>query len=131
MILHRFCSSEEHDKLISGEVLVNRTNHAVERNRNTNSVGFCFFEEDPEKAKHWLSGVVDFDYCLTLDIPEQMVTECWGIYGNRELTGSERHREYCLEEYSLHDCVLIEASTRFRSYAPNHRVLKKIFPSSF
>lgn len=115
---------------MAGEKLVNNKNHGKERGFDASTaIGFCFFREDPEKAKHWLSGIVDFDYCLTFLVPDEMVTCCLGRYANwikpgiRD--GSIHLKEYCCTEYDNKTFKLLNVSDRFRTYAPNARDVKK------
>ena len=58
MILHRFMSEAEFERLLAGERLTNTTDFHGEQGRHTTSVGFCFFPEDPDEAIHWLRGIV-------------------------------------------------------------------------
>lgn len=73
MILHRFCSAKEYEAFQRGDLLVNNKNHSIKRGSASTSVGFCFFKEDPEDAKHWLSGIVDFDVCITVEVDDSDV----------------------------------------------------------
>lgn len=133
MILHRFCSEAEYEKFIKGETLENNTEHCVKF--CSTSKGFCFFTEDPEEAKHWLSGNVDFDYCLTFAVPDGMVEPSrarytrWSEDGKYE--GSYIRDEFCCRRYSNSHFKLIRASKEFRNYAPNRSVLHKIAPNIF
>ena len=70
MIVHRFMSDLEYQRLMAGETLTNTTVHAAE-GRKSRSVGFCFFTESPEEAIHWLSFNVSTDWCVTFDIPDK------------------------------------------------------------
>ena len=129
MILHRFCSKEEYEKYMAGEKLINRKVHGVERGYDASTaVGFCFFIEDPEKAKHWLSGVVDFDYCLTFLVTDDKVNSCLGRYVNwvkpGVRDGSIYLKEYCCTEYDNKTFKLLNVSDKFRTYAPNARDVK-------
>ena len=124
MILHRFCSKEEYEKYMAGEKLVNNKDHGAERGYHvTTAVGFWFFVEDPEKAKHWLSGIVDLDYCLTFETSHANVFLCKGRYADWKEgvnpPGRILRTEFCCREYDNKTFKLIKASTEFRGYAPN------------
>lgn len=131
MILHRFCSAEEYEAYMRGETLVNETNHSLLRGSASTSIGFCFFCERPEDAVHVLSGIVDLDYCIKVEVDESLVSKARGRYANRELNAAEYRDEYCTTTYDNKTFRLIEATTKYSSYAPNHRDLKRLFPSLF
>lgn len=123
MILHRFMSNDEYRRLMAGEKLKNTTHHAA-KGKKTTSVGFCFFPEDPEKAIHWLSGNVYPEQCVTMDIPDDMLTESKGFYrdAERDLSVTEfkhiERTEYCLTHYSLADGVRVISTTdSYKMYA--------------
>lgn len=127
MILHRFYSEAEYNAFMRGETLTNLTDHGAVRGYDVStSVGFCFFPEDPEDAKHWLSGIVDFDFCLTLDIPDSMLRLSHGRYPD-----CDRRTEFCCTKYDNASVKLIDVSTAFRTYAPNASWLRKYFPKYF
>lgn len=79
MILHRYMSGEEFEKYQRGEVLKNKTDHR-KNGEHTDSVGFCFFPEDPKDAHHWLSGIVTDEVCATFEVPDDMVQVSRGTY---------------------------------------------------
>ena len=131
MILHRFMSEAEYEVLIAGGKLMNATDHHKEHGRKTTSVGFCFFPEDPDKAIHWLSGVVNTEMCVTLDIDDSLLTESTGIYRDDEKDVIEgmslfelmftpapqiERKEYCLTEYSLNVAKVLDATTKYQNY---------------
>ena len=129
MILHRFCSAEEYKKFIAGEKLRNNKIHGEERGFEvTSAIGFCFFREDPEDAKHWLSGIVDFDYCLTFLVKDENVQSCLARYANWIKPGVKDgcvvRVEYCCQEYDNKRFQLLNASKKFRDYAPNAKDIK-------
>lgn len=137
MIVHRFMSDAEHECLISGFKLMNATDHGKQRGQRTNSVGFCFFTEDPDEAIHWLSGCTYPDWCVTMEIPDGMLRESYGVYRDPERDDllspapqggrpTMKKREYCLTSYSLADVKIIEATDRFARYAQLRRDLEKI-----
>ena len=71
MIIFRFMSKNEFEKYRSGEILKNEKIHQGK----TNSIGFCFFNiEDfkPERAMHFLSGVVTLDICAVFETSKKL-----------------------------------------------------------
>lgn len=135
MILYRFCSQAEYDKYMAGETLVNEKDHGAERGYAASSaVGFCFFAGSPEKRKHQLSGIVDFDVCLTVSVDRSKVNECHGRYPlriNGRYVGAENVPEFCTTSYNNRDFKLIKADKSFSGYAPNGSVLRELFPNLF
>ena len=83
MILHRFMSKREYDALMAGKQLVNTIDHGAQGERSS-SIGFCFFPEEPSEAIHWLSFIVDADFCVTMEIPGHLVTASKGRYRDVE-----------------------------------------------
>lgn len=137
MIVHRFMSDSEYECLIAGAKLMNATDHHAARGQKTNSVGFCFFVEDPDEAIHWLSGCTFPDWCVTMEIPDEMLRESYGIYRDperddlhapapKEGRPTMKKREYCLTSYSLNDVKVINATERFARYAMLRRDLEKV-----
>ena len=123
MKVFRFMSNLEFEKLMNDEILVNDKVHEA----NTNSKGFCFLNcEDfiPEKAIHFLSGVVNLDKCVVFEVDEKKLNETWGEYAEPiETTGDTvqdflniienfrkmfRTREYCTKKYSNKDFKIIK-----------------------
>lgn len=131
MILHRFCSKKEFEAYQRGDMLINNTDHRLKRGNATSSVGFCFFVEDPEEAKHWLSGIVDFDYCITVEVDELDVRKSWGRYADSKLGKAIIKEEYCSKSYDNYRFRLLDATTKYSTYAPNHSLLKQMFPELF
>lgn len=122
MRVHRFMSEAEYDCLISGAKLTNYTDHAS-RGQKTNSVGFCFFAEAPDEAIHWLSGCTYPDCCVTMDVPDGLLRESYGIYRDPKRddlfqpapSGGRptMHKlEYCTTSYSLAQGVEVVGMTR-------------------
>lgn len=103
----------------------------MKRGGASTSVGFCFFKEDPEEAKHWLSGIVDFDVCITVEVDDSDVNKSRGRYGTENLQGVMYKEEYCCKAYDNYRFRLIDSTTKFSTYAPNHTELKKLFPTLF
>ena len=133
MIVHRFMSDAEYECLMSGAKLMNATDHGKEHNL-TNSVGFCFFVEEPDEAIHWLSGITFPDWCVTMEIPDGLLTESYGIYRDPEHDDLHRpapdegrptmkKREFCLTCYSLNDVRVIGATDKYSRYAEMRRFL--------
>ena len=132
-------SDAEFEVLVAGGRLMNTTNHAKERGQLTDSIGFCFFIEDPDKAIHWLSGCCYPDHCVTLDIPDHMLHESTGTYRDPErddltrgpIIGGNRptmqKREFCLTSYALSDGVTILSDTEeYRGYAELRRQMQAL-----
>ncbi len=137
MIVHRFMSEAEYDCLISGAKLMNATDHSKSGHK-TDSVGFCFFLDSPDEAIHWLSGCTYPDKCVTMEIPDSMLKESYGIYrdpkkddlmsgpiigGNRP---TMRKREYCLTSYSINDVRILSVTDRYALYAHLRRDLERL-----
>lgn len=51
-------SEREFERYQNGEVLENNIDHR-KSGEHTNSVGFCFFPEEPDDAIRWLSGIAN------------------------------------------------------------------------
>lgn len=124
MIVHRFMSLPEYNALISGKVLHNDTVHS-QTGQKTDSVGFCFFTEDPDEAIQWLKGIVDADVCVTLAIPMELLNESRGRYRDVEKDKGSGvfdnipmrwRKEYCLTEYSLRDARIVNVTAKYSIY---------------
>lgn len=129
MILHRFMSEAEFERLLAGERLTNTTDFHGEQGRHTTSVGFCFFPEDPDEAIHWLRGIVTTDRCVTLDIPDELLTESTGEYRDPDKDEytldmgffaamtmpcpTMEKKEYRLKEYSLDVVKVLDATDKY------------------
>ena len=125
MKIFRFMSKKEFEKYRNGEILENKTIHKAK----TNSIGFCFLNIDdvkPEKAVHFLSGVVTFDICAVFETGKKL-NKTYGIYAKPiKSTGNPfedllnvfagymdsffRINEYCTTEYSNKDFKLLKYS---------------------
>ena len=117
MRVFRFMSNEEFDKFRKGEVLKNNTKHIG----RTNSVGFCFLNTEefiPEKAFHFLTGVVCPEICVVLET-ETELKKTYGEYATPtepkslmdlflHWNDSFRANEYCITSYSNKDFKLIK-----------------------
>jgi hypothetical protein len=122
MIVHRFMSDKEYQALIAGEILTNTTVHANNGKKST-SVGFCFFTEAPEEAIHWMSFNVSVDWCVTFDIPRQLLTKSRGRYRDPEKDSWDLpepaaiwRTEYCLQSYSIQTARIINATDKWKGY---------------
>lgn len=125
MIVHRFMSDEEYRSLLAGETLTNKTNHAANGLRST-SVGFCFFTEEPDKAIHWLSTIVSTDWCVTFDIPVQLLTKSRARYRDPERDNwlldkpaTIWRTEWCLQQYSVQTARIIKTDDQWAKYVEN------------
>ena len=134
MIVHRFMSDLEYRLLMRGDTMTNTTVHK-NHGRKSTSVGFCFFTEPPEEAIHWLSFNVCTEWCVTFDIPDQLLTKSKAHYRDPEhdsfLTPSSIWRtEWCLQEYSLSDVKVIGATEKWKYYAENlkRQVVEELGP---
>lgn len=95
MKLHRFMSEREFDSYMNGETLRNDTCHRW-YGAHTNSVGFCFFPEEPEDAIRWLSGIVDYEVCVTFEVPESLVRKSTASYCDND--ASDNSEEALFED---------------------------------
>ena len=128
MKVFRFMSNYEFEQYRSGKTLINKKDHHQETKRRTNSIGFCFLDINdykPEKALHFLSGIVNFDICAVFET-DKILNKTWGTYakpiksnGNpledilRVLNGFNEQftsTEYCITEYNNEDFKLIKYS---------------------
>ncbi len=124
MKIFRFMSKKEFEKYKSGEILENKTIHQG----RTNSIGFCFFNIDdfrPERAMHFLSGIVAFDICAVFETKKKL-NKTYGVYAKPiKSTGnpfedllnvfagymdSFTANEYCTTQYSNKDFKLLKYS---------------------
>lgn len=122
MRLIRFMGQGELDALLAGETLHNTRDHHRYSGGRTNSIGFCFFDLSvpPEKRMEYLTGVVDMDIVVEIDINTKL-KKGQGIYRDPDQDeiyliaawlGSVEPplvpvREYSLTEYSLNTCKVI------------------------
>lgn len=80
MQVFRFMSNYEFEQYRSGKTLINKKDHHQETKRRTNSIGFCFLDINdykPEKALHFLSGIVNFDICAVFET-DKILNKTWG-----------------------------------------------------
>lgn len=136
MIIHRFMGQREYELLTAGRELYNNTDHWRTRRCHTNSRGFCFFLEDPDEAVHWLSGIVDLDWCVTMEVPDGWGIQSWGDYLDEEKTDlsrpmdlkdaltnvhHKRRTEICRKRYSTKQVRIISATQKYKNmYPPRH-----------
>ena len=123
MVVHRFMSAEEWRRLQAGQLLVNESKH---RGFRSESRGFCFTTDDPKEAIHYLSGNVDTDVCVTMEVPEGMLRKTKAIYRDtksdlnptmlptslNDVPHVEK-TEYCCTRYSLDKVKVISSTTEF------------------
>ncbi len=124
MKIFRFMSKKEFEKYENGETLKNNTIHKGK----TNSIGFCFLDAEeytPEKALHFLSGIVAFDICAVFET-EKKLNKTYGVYAKPiKSTGNPFEdllnifagymdnftaNEYCTTKYSNKDFKLLKYS---------------------
>ncbi len=121
MTLHRFMSELEYERLMAGEVLVNKTVHR-RNGQDSDAVGFCFFSEEPEQAVHWLKGACCTDVLVTFDVPDGFMHSRTAYYRNPnvkppyDLLPENRvpRIDYCCEQYSSAQCRPVAHTTKFR-----------------
>lgn len=133
MILHRFMSDREYQALIQGKTLRNTTRHRAKGCHST-SVGFCFFAEDPEDAAHWLSGIVDFDWCVTFDVPDDRICKGKAEYADQqsdEFTAIVERTEYFRTTYSSRDFRILDATCKYAGRYPNKAESDEILRTMF
>lgn len=116
-------SAEEWRRLQAGQLLVNESKH---RGFRSESRGFCFTTDDPKEAIHYLSGNVDTDVCVTMEVPEGMLRKTKAIYrdhkSDKEIdllptslndVPHVEKTEYCCTRYSLDKVRVISSTTEF------------------
>ncbi len=116
MKLFRFMSKKEFEKYISGEILVNKTDHNKEKNSKTNSMGFCFFNYahyKPEEIFHSVTGIVNSSMCCIFETDRDNVVKSSGRYsrakeGSKHIRESFIAKEYCTTKYSKETFKLVE-----------------------
>lgn len=139
MRIFRFMSNEEFEKYKKGITLKNNKRHEG----NTNSIGFCFLDEEeftPEKAMHFLSGIVTFDICAVFETKEKL-NKTYGVYAKPILkTGNAFEdlynllsgwgdkftaNEYCVTEYNKETMKLLKYSENiWNQWKPNEEQTK-------
>lgn len=102
-MLTRFCSIDEYNKFIAGEVLTNTTDHYRGGRGGATSVGFCFSKDEPKVAFQYLKGIVDCDICMVLDIDRKSLIKASGKYAKQKdgkFICAVLKEEYCCTQYS-------------------------------
>lgn len=126
-------STKEYLALLEGKELINQVNHHKKFKKRTSSIGFCFFTEPPDEAVHWLSGIVDLDYCVTMDVPDGFLLKSWGMYLDDEHVDLSKpmnyedlmksakflkRDEYCRCRYSLKDVKILAVTDKYYKMYP-------------
>ena len=111
MKIFRFMSSEEFEKYINGEILINNKNHKGQ----TFSYGFCFLNYDeysPKDAIKFLSGIVSFNVCAVFETKKKL-HESRGLYHKPNTYPPEKFvaKEYCTTLYDNQKMKLIKYAT--------------------
>lgn len=115
MILTRFCSRQEFDKFLAGETLINNTDHYRGGKGGSVSKGFCFSPDEPKTAWRYLKGIVSYDACIIVDIPDDtpMLRKSCGKYMDYSNSRPFPHvcvkPEYCITEYDRNTAKLVRA----------------------
>lgn len=112
MIVTRFCSKEELQKFLNGEILINTTDHYRGGKGGSLSRGFCFTADDPATAWQYLKGIVTPEVCMILDIHPANLRKSSGRYSDYSDgigLNSCIKTEYCTMKYSNHSAKLIRA----------------------
>lgn len=103
----RFMSIEEFKKLLNNEELINNTVHKA----FTNSVGFCFmrYNEEPEEAYEYLSGIVSNNVCAVFETKKRL-KKTYGIYADPYgyFFDTVTNDEYCTKKYNLKDFKIVK-----------------------
>lgn len=122
MILYRFMSREELRRLKAGQTLINESKHKGFR---TESRGFCFTPDEPAQAIHWLSGNIDTDVCVKMEVQDGAFrkTRAWyrdpekdlpdGLPTNADDVAGMWRTEYCTTRYSLRQVDILDVSTEY------------------
>lgn len=113
MRVTRFCSLAEYHKFISGEVLVNTTDHYKGGKGGSTSKGFCFTEDSPHTAWQYLKGIVYPEICMVLEIADSLLNMSIGKYADYSNGQDGSHAclkiEYCTCQYSNKSARLVKA----------------------
>lgn len=107
MKVFRFMSVEELKKILNNEELINNTEHKA----FTNSVGFCFmkYDETPEQAYEYLSGIVSKDLCVVFETKKRL-KKTYGIYADPygHFFDTVTKDEYCINKYNLREFQIVK-----------------------
>lgn len=110
MRVTRFCSIEEYNKFVAGEVLTNTTDHYRGSKGGSTSIGFCFTKDEPITAFQYLKGIVYCDICMILDIDIKRLVKTSGKYAKQKdgkFICSVLKEEYCCTQYSNKTAKLV------------------------
>lgn len=131
-------SAGEFKYLMQGKTLINTTNHRKKGKRKTTSIGFCFFEEDPDEAVKWLSGIADLDFCVTFDVLDGYLLKTQGVYISpdvdltKPITLKEVQQqpmivktEYCRTRYSALEASVIAYTDKYANRYPKREEQRK------
>ncbi len=119
-------SRAEFERLMDGKQLVNESKHNGFRSE---SRGFCFTTDDPKVAIHYLSGNVDTDFCVTMNIPDSILHKSKALYRdhqnhdvmsqplpmNADDVPMVEKTEYCCTRYSRAKVRILAFTTEFSS----------------
>ena len=116
MKLFRFMSIQEFNKYLNNEELKNTTNHNIDNNKKTNSIGFCFFnyaQYKPEEMLHSIFGIANISICAIFETDRKNVIRTYGRYSQPISKESRQRRtiiahEYCTTEYSKEKFKLLK-----------------------
>ena len=116
MKLFRFMSKEEFIKYSNGIELVNEVDHSKDRDKKTNSIGFCFFNfahYKPEEMFHNVTGITSWDICAIFETERKYVRKSWGRYSQAISKNSLQRKtiiaeEYCTTKYSNKTFKILE-----------------------
>lgn len=117
MKIFRFMSMDEFNDFLCGMKLNNNEKHEA----HTNSIGFCFLNEedyDAEYAYSFLLGIVSDDLCAEFETDEKNLNKSWGIYADPygSFFDSITIDEYCTEQYSNKDFKLLRIAKMELNY---------------
>lgn len=133
MIVTRFCSKKEFDAFMSGENLINETDHFKGGAGGSQSRGFCFSPDKPKVCFEYLKGIVDTEVCMVLHFQDGYLTESLGKYRdvNREsidgLPCATLIRELCCTKYNNKIATLIWHTNRYHELCPNASDIRECF----
>lgn len=106
MRVFRFMSNKEFQLFTAGCEIIGKKSF----NARTESSGICFLASadfDPTEAYDFLKGIVADDVCVEFEIPDNLLTESFGVYYIGAVT------EYCMPSYSI-DLVSNDQIWHFR-----------------
>ncbi len=127
-------SEPEYAYLTAGAPLSNYCNHRRDHGKLTDAIGFCFFSKDPEKAIHWLRGVVCTDVLVTFDVPDGFMQEAKAEYRDARYEPGFRHphaihTDYYCTKYSARDLTILATTRKYRMDGPARAILYNVCSS--